>query len=478
MTYQETITYLYNSAPLFQNVGQGAYKEGLSNTQALDTYFGHPHHRFRTLHVAGTNGKGSCSHTLAAVLQEAGYKVGLYTSPHLVDFRERIRVNGSMVSEQFVIDFVELHRAFFEPLHPSFFELTTAMAFHYFAEQQIDIAVIEVGLGGRLDCTNIISPDLAVITNISHDHTGLLGDTLAQIAHEKAGIIKPHTPIIIGEYTKETRPVFEAEAQQKQAPITFAEDRPTIMSKESIATAAYDIYHTVHYSDLQVALRGYCQEKNVPILPGTANASDIEIALSLGLNTVKFFPAEPLGGIKMISALAAPYTTMKFMPTGGVSPKNMKDYLSNPKIVACGGTWMIDKKAMQEKNFAKIEELTRQAVREMLEIKIKHIGINVPTAEAKATAEMMARLFQGAVSETSKGYFGSPLIEVMNEGYHVGTHGHIAMGVSSTERAMAYFKAMGYEFDEESVTYDAHGDAKFAYFKGEFAGFGVHLVNN
>ena len=263
MTYQETITYLYNSAPLFQNVGQGAYKEGLSNTQALDTYFDHPHHRFRTLHVAGTNGKGSCSHTLAAVLQEAGYKVGLYTSPHLVDFRERIRVNGSMVSEQFVIDFVELHRAFFEPLHPSFFELTTAMAFHYFAEQQIDIAVIEVGLGGRLDCTNIISPDLAVITNISHDHTGLLGDTLAQIAHEKAGIIKPHTPIIIGEYTKETRPVFEAEAQQKQAPITFAEDRPTIMSKESIATAAYDIYHTVPYSDLQVALRGYCQEKNV-----------------------------------------------------------------------------------------------------------------------------------------------------------------------------------------------------------------------
>ena len=205
---------------------------------------------------------------------------------------------------------------------------------------------------------------------------------------------------------------------------------------------------------------------------------DIEAALSLGLTAVKFFPAEPLGGIKMISALAAPYTQMKFMPTGGVSPKNMKDYLSNPKIIACGGTWMIDKKAMQEKNCAKIEELTRQAVREMLEIKIKHIGINVPTAEAKGTAEMMARLFQGVVSETSKGYFGSPLIEVMNEGFHVGTHGHIAMGVSSTERAMAYFKALGYEFDEESVTYDAHGDAKFAYFKGEFAGFGVHLVNN
>ena len=216
MTYQETITYLYNSAPLFQNIGQGAYKEGLSNTNALDEHFDHPHRRFRTIHVAGTNGKGSCSHTLAAVLQSAGYKVGLYTSPHLVDFRERIRVNGTPIEEQFVVDFVEQHRSFFEPLHPSFFELTTAMAFHYFAEQQIDVAVIEVGLGGRLDCTNIISPDLTLITNISFDHVSFLGDTLAKIAHEKAGIIKPQTPIIIGEHNEETRPVFEAEAAGKQ----------------------------------------------------------------------------------------------------------------------------------------------------------------------------------------------------------------------------------------------------------------------
>ena len=264
MTYQETITYLYNSAPLFQNIGQGAYKEGLSNTHALDEHFGHPHRSFRTLHVAGTNGKGSCSHTLAAVLQSAGYKVGLYTSPHLVDFRERIRVNGAMVSEQFVIDFVEQHRAFFEPLHPSFFELTTAMAFHYFAEQQVDVAVIEVGLGGRLDCTNIISPDLAVITNISFDHVGFLGDTLAKIAHEKAGIIKPHTPIIIGEHNDETRPVFLAEATEKQAPIIFAQDTPMVISKG--CDASFDIYQTTTYSDLQVSLRGYCQEKNVNTL--------------------------------------------------------------------------------------------------------------------------------------------------------------------------------------------------------------------
>ena len=264
MTYQETITYLYNSAPLFQNIGQGAYKEGLSNTHALDAHFNHPHRTFRTLHVAGTNGKGSCSHTLAATLQAAGYKVGLYTSPHLVDFRERIRINGTPIEEQFVIDFVEQHRPFFEPLHSSFFELTTAMAFHYFAEQQVDVAVIEVGLGGRLDCTNIISPDLTVITNISFDHVGFLGDTLAKIAHEKAGIIKPHTPIIIGEHNEETRPVFEAEATEKQAPIIFAQESPMVVSKGSDAN--YDIYQTTSYKDLQVALCGYCQEKNVNTL--------------------------------------------------------------------------------------------------------------------------------------------------------------------------------------------------------------------
>ena len=270
MNYQETITYLYNSAPLFQNIGQGAYKEGLSNTHALDKYFGHPHRKFRTIHVAGTNGKGSCSHTMAAVLQSSGYKVGLYTSPHLVDFRERIRVNGTPVEEQFVVDFVARHRAFFEPLHPSFFELTTAMAFLYFAEQEVDVAVIEVGLGGRLDCTNIISPYLTVITNISFDHVGFLGDTLAKIAHEKAGIIKPHTPIIIGEHTDETRPVFETEAAEKSAPITFAQDTPLYVKKENDTDR--DIYHGTPYGALSAELRGDCQEKNVRPLFHTIGA--------------------------------------------------------------------------------------------------------------------------------------------------------------------------------------------------------------
>lgn len=224
MDYQNTLTYLYNSVPMFQQVGGSAYKEGLENTRLLDKHLGHPHRSFRSIHVAGTNGKGSCSHTLAAILQEAGYRVGLYTSPHLIDFRERIRINGVPVPEDYVVRFVEKERTFFEPLHPSFFELTTAMAFRYFADEKVDVAVIEVGLGGRLDCTNIIRPDLCIITNISFDHTQYLGDTLAKIAGEKAGIIKNGIPVVIGETTPETKPVFIAKAKEVNAPIFFAEE--------------------------------------------------------------------------------------------------------------------------------------------------------------------------------------------------------------------------------------------------------------
>ena len=224
MNYQETIEYLFNSTPVFEKVGAKAYKPGLQTTETLDKHFGHPHRQFKSIHVAGTNGKGSCSHTLAAILQSEGYKVGLFTSPHLVDFRERIRVNGECISEQYIIDFVEKERSFFEPLHPSFFELTTALAFKYFAEQKVDIAIIEVGLGGRLDCTNIITPILSIITNISKDHTQFLGNTLAEIAGEKAGIIKPGVPVIIGEDLPETRPVFQQKAQKENSPIIFAQD--------------------------------------------------------------------------------------------------------------------------------------------------------------------------------------------------------------------------------------------------------------
>lgn len=250
MNYQETTEYLFNSTPVFEKIGAKAYKPGLQTTFALDDHFGHPHQKYKTIHIAGTNGKGSCSHTLAAILQSQGYKVGLYTSPHLVDFRERIRVNGECVPEQYVIDFVEENRAFFEPLHPSFFELTTAMALKYFAEQKVDYAVIEVGLGGRLDCTNIITPILSIITNISFDHTQFLGNTLAEIAGEKAGIIKPGVPVVIGEYLPETRTVFEKKAKSENAPILFAQDFDVTRLENS------------EPSDVDMELKGSYQERN------------------------------------------------------------------------------------------------------------------------------------------------------------------------------------------------------------------------
>lgn len=261
MTYEETLHYLYTSTPLFQNVGKDAYKEGLENTYELDKHFGHPHKQFKTIHIAGTNGKGSCSHTLAAILQSAGYKTGLYTSPHLVDFRERIRVNGTPIPKDYVTLFVEENRSFFEPLHPSFFELTTAMAFKYFAEQHVDVAIIEVGLGGRLDCTNIITPDMCIITNISFDHTQFLGNTLEKIAKEKAGIIKSGIPVIIGETSTETRTVFENKAAETHAPIIFAEDE-SLVEDWKTGTDGYRIYQTKDYADLKGELGGLYQIKN------------------------------------------------------------------------------------------------------------------------------------------------------------------------------------------------------------------------
>ena len=264
MTYEETLEYLYQIAPCFQQIGQSAYKEGLNTTFALDEYFGHPHTLFKTIHVAGTNGKGSCSHTLAAILQCAGYKTGLYTSPHLIDFRERIRVNGEPISKLFVTNFIEQHKSFYEPIHPSFFELTTAMAFDYFANQHVDVAVIEVGLGGRLDCTNIIHPDLCVITNISFDHVQFLGNTLAKIAGEKAGIIKENVPVVIGETNKETRPIFDLKAKEMNAPIYFAEDEQLLIS--AIPNQKGFLYQTKNYTNLQGELGGLCQIKNTNTL--------------------------------------------------------------------------------------------------------------------------------------------------------------------------------------------------------------------
>ncbi len=235
MNYQQTLEFLYEQLPMYQRTGQAAYKANLNNTLKLDRHLGHPHHRFKSIHVAGTNGKGSVSHMLASVLQSAGYKTGLYTSPHLLDFRERIRVDGEMVPEDFVASFVADHRDLIEVVQPSFFELTVAMAFDYFAGLKVDVAVIEVGLGGRLDSTNIIKPDLSIITNISLDHTALLGDNLEAIAREKGGIIKENTPVVVGRRQPETTKIFSEIAAKMKSQLIFAGNLYQVSSATSMA---------------------------------------------------------------------------------------------------------------------------------------------------------------------------------------------------------------------------------------------------
>ncbi len=243
MTYQETVSWLFNQLPMYQRQGKSAYKADLSNTILLASHLENPEDKFKSIHVGGTNGKGSCSHMIASILQEAGYKVGLYTSPHLKDYRERIKINGVEISEEFVVEFVKKHKEFLEVQQLSFFEMTVGLAFDYFAKEKVDVAIIEVGLGGRLDSTNIITPELSIITNIGFDHVQFLGNTLPKIAFEKAGIIKQNMPIVIGESHEETKPVFDSKAKDVDAPIYFAED-----------------YDTIDYDS---DLRGSYQKKNI-----------------------------------------------------------------------------------------------------------------------------------------------------------------------------------------------------------------------
>lgn len=268
MNYQETLDYLFQQLPMFQRVGKQAFKKDLTNITKLCTHLGNPQEQFRSVHLAGTNGKGSTAHIIAAVLQTAGYKVGLYSSPHYKDFRERIKINAAYISEQAVIDFVAKNSPFFEQLQPSFFEITVAMAFQYFAEEQVDIAIIETGLGGRLDSTNIITPLLSVITNIGFDHEAMLGNTLALIAGEKAGIIKPTIPVIIGENHPETRPVFEQKAQANQAAIYFAEEQVQIkVLDRQLRQAVYQLdsssYPSLQQAELHSDLTGNYQTYNL-----------------------------------------------------------------------------------------------------------------------------------------------------------------------------------------------------------------------
>lgn len=267
MNYQETLDWMFNKLPMYQRIGGAAYKADLNNTIALLGHLGNPHRNFKSVHVAGTNGKGSCSHMLASIFQEAGYKTGLYTSPHLRDFRERIRINGEMIPEENVVDFIERNKEKFEKMELSFFEMTVGMAFDYFSNEKVDIAIVEVGMGGRLDSTNLITPELSVITNIGLDHVQFLGDTLEKIAGEKAGIIKEGIPVVIGETQPETHQVFEDKAAACHSPIYFADqifdcDKVHI---ESMTQQEYDIWKNkeLYLEACQIPLMGNYQKKNL-----------------------------------------------------------------------------------------------------------------------------------------------------------------------------------------------------------------------
>jgi dihydrofolate synthase/folylpolyglutamate synthase len=266
MTYSETLKYLYDKLPMFTRIGAAAIKKDVDNTLVLCEHLGNPQEKYKTIHVGGTNGKGSTSHMLAAILQQAGYKTGLYTSPHLKDFRERIRVNGEMMSESFVVSFTEGEKEHIEEIDPSFFEVTVAMAFAYFAEEKVDVAVVEVGLGGRLDSTNIIMPELSVITNISFDHMNVLGNTLQEIAWEKAGIIKKGIPVVIGEKQEESAPTFISKAADTSSKLVFANTdlhvADTIKDGTQLVTSVYKNDLCI-FKDIRLDLTGSYQLKNL-----------------------------------------------------------------------------------------------------------------------------------------------------------------------------------------------------------------------
>jgi dihydrofolate synthase / folylpolyglutamate synthase len=291
LTYKEAIDFLFSSLPMYQRVGKAAYKTNLKNTLALDEYFGHPHKNFHTVHIAGTNGKGSVAHMLASVMQSAGYRTGLYTSPHLKDFRERIRVSGNMISRKEVIGFVEDHRGILEKIEPSFFEMTVAMAFNHFIREKVDIAVVEVGMGGRLDSTNIISPLVSVITNIGMDHSSFLGNTLQKITVEKAGIMKPGIPVVIGEMQDEISDVFFREAEKTGCSLTFADNEYRIdystMNQSGRQVMQVQGSRDTGLENLELDLLGIYQRKNVITLFKVIDILNDSGKLSLDENVIR-----------------------------------------------------------------------------------------------------------------------------------------------------------------------------------------------
>lgn len=316
MNYKETLDYLFNQLPMFHRIGKAAYKADLVNTLKLDEYFDHPHRKFKCIHVAGTNGKGSTSHMLAAILQKAGYKVGLYTSPHLKDFRERIKINGEMISEEEVVCFVEKHRSLFEDMEPSFFEMTVALAFDYFARRQVDIAVVEVGMGGRLDSTNIITPILSIITNIGLDHTEFLGKTIGEIAKEKAGIIKPRIPVIIGEWEEESAKVFEEKAKEENSTIVFADKLFSIKRSHLKDDKQYFEIDAPSSSHIQstsyvVDLNGSYQKKNLLTVLSAVDTLIKQNLVKVGYDDL----AEGLSNAATMTGLMGRWQVKSYNPT-------------------------------------------------------------------------------------------------------------------------------------------------------------------
>lgn len=349
MTYQETVLWMFEQLPMYQMQGAVAYKADLSNIEKLSAHLNHPEQRIKTIHVAGTNGKGSTSSMLSSILQEAGYKVGLYTSPHMKDFRERIKINGDEISEDFVVDFIAQNKSFFEREALSFFEMTVGMAFAYFEKEKVDVAVIEVGMGGRLDATNIITPLVSVITNIGKDHTAFLGDTLAEIAGEKTGIIKPGVPVVIGEYTNETKPVFINKANTEHSTIYFASEtykdnqltsdlvglyqqknirtvRQTIelLRKDFVITPENEI-NGLHHVVLNTKLWGRWQilQQNPKVIADTAHN---EHGLSMVMEQLK---TEKYNNLYVVLGVVSDKDLNGVLP---LFPKNAKYFFAKPNI--------------------------------------------------------------------------------------------------------------------------------------------------
>lgn len=363
MNYQETLDYLFNALPMFQRVGASAFKKDLGNTFALCSHLGNPERKFKSIHVAGTNGKGSTSHTLAAILQSAGYKTGLYTSPHLKSFTERVRVNGQEITEQAVVDFVEANKPFLDELKPSFFEMTVGLAFWYFAKEEVDIAVIEVGMGGRLDSTNVISPELAVITNIGWDHMQFLGDSLPLIAGEKAGIIKPGIPVVISQTQEETTSVFIQKAQESQAPITFADQKIKLdkVPATEAGFARYTVFQDGETFLVDFGLQGDYQIFN---LPGILES--VDQLRQMGWEISEGALRKGLKDVSSLTGLKGRWQIMGEKPTiiadTGHNEPGIRAILSQLKSYSFDQLWMVIG-MVQDKDITKILALLPKSAR-------------------------------------------------------------------------------------------------------------------